>query len=123
MNRRELIELLAAHADELIGLRAPSGKNLDRNQRVQSLLNLAEEVQGILVPVQPDVDYRRRLHGELILRAQSQAAEPDRVWLQQHRKGILIGAAALGSVASVVGVVVAFWLYLRHGRAANTAAG
>jgi hypothetical protein len=69
------------------------------------------------------VDYRRRLHGDLILRAQCQAAEPEAVWHQQHRKGILIGAAALGSVASVLGVVVAFWLYLRHGRAANTATG
>jgi hypothetical protein len=90
---------------------------------VQSLLDLAEEIQGILVPVQPNADYRRRLHGDLILKAQYRETEPEVVWLEQHRKGILIGAAAVGSVASVLGVVVAFWLYIRHGRAANTATG
>jgi hypothetical protein len=34
--------------------------------------------------------------------------------LVQHRKGILIGAAAVGSVASVVGLVIAFVLRHRH---------
>lgn len=123
MKRKELIDVLAAHADEIIGLRAPSGKSFGRNDRVQSLLDLAEEIQGILVPVQPNADYRRRLHGDLILKAQCRETEPEAVWLEQHRKGILIGAAAVGSVASVLGVVVAFWLYIRHGRAANTATG
>jgi hypothetical protein len=43
--------------------------------------------------------------------------------LRQHRRGILIGAAAVGSVASVLGVIIAFVLYHRHGRATHIAAG
>jgi hypothetical protein len=91
---------------------------------VQALLDLAEQLQGILVPVEPSIDFRRRLHGDLILEAQQREAEPAPNLLQEHRKGILIGAAAVGSVASVIGVIIAFvLLYLRNGRATHTAAG
>ena len=123
MNRREAREILAMQADELIGLRTRPTGRLTRNDQVQSLLDLAEHLQGVLVPVTPNTDYRRRLHGELLLEAQRREAKPEPNMFQQHRKGILIGAAAVGSVASVVGVIVAFVWRLRHGRAANTAAG
>jgi hypothetical protein len=123
MNRRETREMLAIQADELIGLRARRKDKLTRNDQVQSLLDLAEQLQGILVPVEPKPDYRRRLHGELLLEAQGREVEPGPNRFQQHRKGILIGAAAVGSVASVVGVIVAFVWRLRHGRAAHTATG
>ena len=123
MNRRETREILAAQADELVGLRTHQTARLTRNDQVQSLLDLAEQLQGILVPVEPNTNYRRRLHGELLLEAQLRGVEPGPNMFQQHRKGILIGAAAVGSVASVVGVVVAFVWRLRHGRAAHTATG
>jgi hypothetical protein len=75
------------------------------------------------VPVKPDVHYRRRLHGDLLLEAQRRQAEPEPSLFQQHRKGILIGAAAVGSVASVVGVIIAFVLRYRQGRATHIATG
>ena len=90
---------------------------------MQGLLDLAEQLQAILVPVEPDAHFRRRLHGELILEAQRRQVEPEASFVQQHRKGILIGAAAVGSVASVVGVVIAFFLRHRHGRATHIAGG
>jgi len=65
--------------------------------------------------VEPDTHFRRRLHGDLILEAQGRQAEPEPNLFQQHRKGILIGAAAIGSVASVAGVVIAFVLRHRQG--------
>jgi hypothetical protein len=75
------------------------------------------------VPVAPNANYRRRLHGDLILKAQRRELEPEPSIFQQHRKGILIGAAALGSAASVVGVIIAFLLRHRRGGATHLAAG
>jgi hypothetical protein len=73
--------------------------------------------------MEPNAHFRRRLHGDLILEAQRRELEPQVSLLQQHRKGILIGAAAVGSVASVVGVIVAFVWRLRHSRMTRIAAG
>jgi hypothetical protein len=123
MNRREVSEILAIQADQLLGLGMRRRGRLTRDDQVQSLLDLAEQLHGVLVPVAPNTNYRRRLHGELLLEAQRRGDEPGPNMFQQHRKGILIGAAAVGSVASVVGVVVAFVWRLRHGRAAHTATG
>lgn len=121
MNEREGGEVLAAHVDRLLHGDTPSGGALTRHDRVQGLLSLAEQLHGILVPVQPDADFRRQLHRDLILEAQRRQSEPEPSLFQQHRKGILIGAAAIGSVASVVGVIIAFVLRHRQGRATHAA--
>jgi hypothetical protein len=117
METKQVREILAAHADSLVGSSNASPAALTRNDRIQGLLDLAEQLQGILVPVAPDAHYRRRLHGELLLEAQRRQADAEGSVFRQHRKGILIGAAAVGSVASVVGVVIAFML--RRGRGAT----
>jgi hypothetical protein len=122
MRRKEVRESLATHADQLIGLRAVPSRMPTRNDQVGALLDLAEQLQAILVPVEPSANFRRRLHGELLLETQRRQVEPAPNLFQQHRKGILIGAAAVGSVASVMGVIIAFVLHLRHGRATHTAA-
>lgn len=115
------------HADELMARRDArrwkGPQKTIRSDQVQGLLDLAEELQGILVPTKPNVDFRRRLHGELLLEAQRRQAEPQPSRFQQHRKGILIGAAAIGSVASVVGVIIAFVLRYRQSRATHIASG
>jgi hypothetical protein len=115
MDNREVRELLASHADQLVGAEAMPPPGMTRHDRVQGLLDLAEQLRGILVPVEPDANFRRRLHGDLILEAQSRQAQPEPSLFWQHRKGILIGAAAIGSVASVAGVVIAFVLRHRQG--------
>jgi hypothetical protein len=121
MNRKEMIEILNDP-------RTVPSQRLARNTQVQGLLDLAEQLQGILVPVPLDDGFRRQLHGKLVREAQRRQArqtESSRLSLetkaeaslfQQHRKGILIGAAAVGSAASVMGVIIAFVLYYRHGR-------
>ncbi|MGD2040612.1 MAG: hypothetical protein PVH11_07280 [Anaerolineae bacterium] len=121
MNKKEVREAVAAHADQLTGGHTTLSPTISRNEQVQALLDMAENLQAILVPVKPDVDFRRRLHGELILQAQRRQSEPQATLFQQHRKGILIGAAAVGSVASVVGVAVAFVIRYRQGRASQIA--
>jgi hypothetical protein len=122
MNKREVREALAIHADQLTGVQGTVSPAIGRNEQVQALLELAENLQAVLVPVKPNADFRRRLHGELILQAQRRQSEPQASLFQQHRKGILIGAAAVGSVASVVGVAVAFVIRHRQGRATHIAA-
>jgi hypothetical protein len=122
VTKREIIDILAEHADQLNKGEGPTGWQCTRHEQVQGLLDLAEQLQGILVPVEPDANFRRRLHGDLILEAQRRQTKPDASLLQQHRKGILIGAA-IGSIASVVGVIIAFLLRNRHGRATNIATG
>ena len=114
MDSRDVREILAAHADEIVGPSPGPSPNLGRHDRVQGLLDLAEQVQGILVPVEPNLHFRRRLHGDLVLEAQRRQAERAANPLIQHRKGILIGAAAVGSVASVAGLAIALVLRHRH---------
>ena len=120
---KDLGEFLAAQTDHLVGLRAGPPPSLSRHERAQGLLELADHLQAILVPVQPDSQFRRRLHGELILAAQQRQSEPEANRFWQHRKGILIGAAAIGSLASVVGVIIAVAVRHRHGSATRIAAG
>lgn len=122
MNRQEERDLLVTYTDQMLGVEPAPGPDLTRHERIQGLLTLAEHLQAILVPVQPDPDFRRRLHGDLLLKAQERAAEPQTSLLQQHRRGILIGAA-LGSLASVVGVALAFVLRQRHQGASHPASG
>ena len=116
-------ENLSGNAKHAVERQALLSQTLTRKQRADSLFELAEELQGILVPATPGADYRRRLHGELVLKAQSRGAESAPGLFRQHRKGILIGAGAVGSVASIVGVVGAFLFHLRHSRASNSTVG
>ncbi|MCL7451591.1 MAG: hypothetical protein M8467_00900 [Anaerolineae bacterium] len=122
MNRREERDLVVSYTDRLLGLEPGQPQSLTRNGRVQGLLTLADHLQAILVPVEPDPAFRRRLHGDLILEGQRMGGEPEAGLFEQHRKGILIGAA-LGSVASVLGVVIAVVIRQRHQRATNVATG
>ena len=123
MDTKQEREVLAAHADSLVGGQDWTPSGFTRNDRVQGLLDLAEQLQGILVPVSPDAHFRRRLHGELLLEAQQRQSESEASIFYQHRKGILIGAAAIGSVASVAGVAIAFLLRHRGRGATHTATG
>jgi hypothetical protein len=125
MKRKEEADLISVYTDHLLGLGSSTvggGTSAsNRHQQVHSLLTLADHLHAILAPVEPDLHFRRRLHGQLILQAQGREEMPEVGLLQQHRRGIVIGAAlGLGSVASVIGVVIAVLLRRRAG---NVAAG
>lgn len=87
-----------------------------RQGQVRDLLNLADQLQGILLPVEPASSYRRRLHGEVVLEGQQRQPAV----LKQHRKGILLGAA-VGSLASLAGLIIALVLRSRHSRLTHVA--
>ena len=120
---KNAIEILAGQADRLLGAEGLPYPRPSRHQQVEGLLSLAEELQGILVPVKPNDRFRRQLHSQLVREARRRQAEPVPGLFRQHRRGILIGAAAEGSLASVAGVVIAFILRYRHGRASHMATG
>lgn len=108
---------------------AQTGRSLRQAARpssiatAQELLELAEQLRLVLVPVEADANYRRRLKGELILAAQQRPQQPESKLPPQRRALIFIGAAAVGSLASVVGVIIAFIVRSRHSRASHIAAG
>jgi len=89
----------------------------------EQLLDLAEQLRQVLLPVEADAHYRRRLKGELILAAQQRQLRVEAKPPPRRRTLIFVGAAALGSLASVVGVYIAFVVRNRHGRASHIAAG
>lgn len=130
MKIRQVAERLVPRADRWPGLRfAPATGSTGR---VPSLQDVVEQLERTLAPVAPDPVFRQRLHDALIREARSYQAVGSELnptvgleasLFQRHRKGILIGAAAVGSVASVVGVAVACVLRSRHGKATHIAAG
>ena len=117
MGPRGISNQLAVLAERFVGRgSAPTGT-------VKGLAELADQIREVLVPVQASANYRRRLRGELLLAAQGRPVKSRLSLFRQHRKGILIGAAAVGSVASAVGVIVAFIVRYRHGARSHTATG
>ncbi len=123
MKRGQAIEAIVALVDELRTPGRARWGTRGRHEQAQNLLDLARELQAILVPVKPNAEFRRRLHGDLVLRAQSRVSISEAEASQQRKTGILLGAAAIGSVASVVGLVIAYVLHNKNGRATTVARG
>ena len=115
MRGQRIAEILAAHADRLIGDPPDDQDDLDLSPaaEVTSLLRLSEWLKETLAPVTPSLAFRRQLKGSLISAAVERTEEGAR---ESHipflrRRWVLIGAAA-GSALSVAGIVVA--ILLRH---------
>lgn len=122
MNERRTTEVLAAHAEELTGrseaMRQIGITDEERNG-LAPLFQLAEQLQQTLQPVQPSAAFVRSLGRELVNSAGQQVALTKRL-----RRGVMIGAAALGSllsIASLVGAVVFVVVRLRARTQAQTA--
>jgi hypothetical protein len=92
-----------------------------RTEQIQGLLDLASQLQGILVPVQPAAGFRARLHHDLVAEAGRRYPGRATRLFHQYRKAILIGAAAVGSLASVAGVIVAVVLRQKNARSTHAA--
>ena len=103
MTDQRAVELLAAHADALIGrsegLQQADMTDHERDQMTH-LFQLAARLQQRMQPVQPPAAFVRSLKAELINSARRQA-----VLTERKRRSVLIGAAAVGSVVSIASVV------------------
>jgi hypothetical protein len=139
MADREWIEILATHADRLNAGTNEEAAYLatlpERQDTLQPLLALARKVKDALVPVQPDPAFHENLRLSLLaaahqwsasrlsLRAEGSTKSQRPVHLfRRHRKEILIGAAAVGSVVSVAGIV-AYWIHTRAAKAQRALPG
>ena len=139
MADREWIEILATHADKLNAGTNEEAEYLatlpEHQDTLQPLLALARKVKDALAPVEPDPAFcenlrlsllavaHQRLASRLSLRAEGSAKSQRPVHLfRRHRKEILIGAAALGSVVSVAGIV-AYWIHARAAKAQRVLSG
>ena len=113
-------EVLAAHADHLMGNQVNSEEYLSLfpayRAELAPLLRLAERVKAALVPVTPSPTFEAELKQELLAAALQRAVKRH---VKQpvpflRRRGFLIGAAAVGSALSVAGIVAAllWWRYV-----------
>lgn len=122
MDEKRVTRVLAAHADELIG-QPEAGQQIgitgEERDRLAPLFQLAERLQQDMQPVRPSAAFVRSLGKELANSAKRQVALAKRT-----RRGVLIGAAAVGSlvsIASVVGAIVYLVARLRARAQAHSA--
>ena len=110
--RTDPADILSTYADQLIcGPPRRPAAGLDAT--LVGLMDLVDLLHDTLHPVRPRSAYRERLRHRLLMAAQEQQTEPALSPWRQHRVGLLIGAAALGSAMSVAGVIA----YLLRNRA------
>ena len=124
MADRKLLEILATHADKLNAGANEEAEYLatlsEHQDTLQLLLAVARKVKDALAPVEPDPAFRENLRLSLLAAAHQQLVSrlgSTRPRLPVHplkisRNEVLIGAAALGSVVSVAGIV-AYWIHTR----------
>ena len=128
MADREWIEILATHADKLNAGTNEEAAYLatlpEHQDTLEPLLALARKVKDALAPVEPAPAFCENLRLSLLAAARQRLASPlsstksqrPTHLFRRHRKEILIGAAALGSVVSVAGIV-AYWIHTRAAKA------
>jgi phage-related tail fiber protein len=109
MRDRIVTDMLAAHADRLVGGRdepaVSPGVSAEQLASLESLMQLAERTQRTLAPVQPSPTFVHQLGRQLIVTTSASRKAVTR----RTRSAILVIAAALGSavsIASAVGIVI-----------------
>lgn len=116
MPENVIVEVLAAHADRLVGDNAHREDFLklfpDHKAELAPLLRVAERVKAVLVPVAPTPAFELGLKKDLLEAAVQRAEKqrPPRRVSFLRRRGVLIGAA-VGSALSVVGIIIAALLW------------
>lgn len=101
MDDLRIEDILSAQADRLNqGQREPMAPPESTDELV-TLMQLAEQAQRALAPVEPSPVFVKHLGRQLV----SKMSEGSRQMSRQARRAILIVAAALGSVVSVVSAI------------------
>jgi hypothetical protein len=127
MRKRRAANVLIAHADALMG-RSEAMHRLEitdaERAQLAPLFRVTDRLRDTMIPVSPSAAFVRSLGKELANTAKHQIAITRRM-----RRGVLIGAAAVGSlvsIASIVGAIVLVVMRLRaraHARAAHIPMG
>ena len=120
MHEDVIADVLIAHADYLIGNKTQSESYLSLlpayRAELAPLLQIAEQLRAVLTPVAPSPAFEAALRRDLLAAAMQRAEEQRVPFLR--RKGVIIGAAVVGSALSVAGIVAALvWRQRSIGRA------
>ena len=111
MERRDLLEVLTAHADQLNRIAGGDAQDLqvppEQRHELRSLLQLVEQVKGALAPVAPSPAYKRKLGLDLSEVARRRRSKDMLVAPLSTRRELLIGAA-IGSAVALAGGIVYF---------------
>jgi F0F1-type ATP synthase membrane subunit c/vacuolar-type H+-ATPase subunit K len=113
-----IVEVLAAHADQLANSEtdAEDYANLfpAHEAELASLLQVAQQIKRVLVPVTPSPEFETGLKRDLLAAALQRAnAKPTKQQTSLlYRRRFLIGAA-IGSAISLVGIIAALLLRQR----------
>ncbi len=122
MAHQMITEILAAQADRLTSGEAHTEDYLvlfpELRSELAPLLQLAHEIAAALQPVRPRTAYRGELHQALVRAADSHPLTDSTglLAMPEIRRDWVLGAAALGSAVSVMGVIAYLW----RARAAGT---
>ncbi|HZY45236.1 MAG TPA: hypothetical protein VFF70_10850 [Anaerolineae bacterium] len=81
-------------------LDVPSSKLKPIDARTQAILSVVDSVRDTLVPILPSPHFVHDLRDRLV----AKTSQGKQSLLQRYRTAIVIGVAAAGSVASIVGV-------------------
>jgi hypothetical protein len=103
MEGKVLVEILAAHADQLNKGQGKGSDYLtmfpDHQEKLKPLLEMAEKVKGVLAPVEPAPAFCQSLYEDLLAAGQRRLAGEIPQLAKGHRRQLLIGAAAVGAGA------------------------
>ena len=103
MADKVLAEVLVAYADDLNKGVAERGAYLKQvpgqRDELEALLHLTEQLKRALVPIRPSLKFVNNLAQQLAVGSDMESS------VRSHRRGIFIGAAAVGSALSVIGLV------------------
>lgn len=109
MEKQRVTQALAAHADRLIGRTGETVRMTPQEaKQLRPLMDVAEHLKAAMIPVEPSTAFVRTLGRELV-----EAARHQQTAARRLRRGLVIGAAAVGSALSVAGLVT---LILRRRR-------
>jgi hypothetical protein len=114
MPENVIVEVLAAHADQLIGKQGDSQDYLNLfpayRAELAPLLRVAERVKAALVPVAASPAFEAALRQDLLAAAVQRTKEREQTKSKRiaflRRREVLIGAA-VGSALSVLGILAA----------------
>lgn len=119
MTEQRVVELLAAHADSLVGrpqsLRHAAPAPQEREQ-LAPLFGFAEELKARIAPVQPSPAFAQSLKRELLEHHALYTARAKRT-----RRSVVIGAVAAGSVLSIASLITAIVLVVSRARSRSGA--
>lgn len=107
MNKKQLKDILAAHADRLVKGETESDNYLDLadGEELAPLLDVAEQVKSTLQPVRPGRTFESELKRQLLTTAHLRRAEG--YTPPNPSRDLLILAAILGFVISLIGMLLA----------------